>query len=176
VKSTFFWDITPCSPFKVNRLFGGTYRLHLQGREISRARNQRESRRQAERYIPEDSTLHNHRCDKLRSYMCSRSSASRIISRIFPLEIKENTFWIQLSHSALHLYFSVHCIHFFGSWFFYNRHLLCFASTYFTLIYIRLWENWSSFVVWGREYRSELIRAIFLLLRFLVIQIHKYYS
>jgi hypothetical protein len=25
-------DITPCSPFKVDRCFGGTYRLHLQGR------------------------------------------------------------------------------------------------------------------------------------------------
>jgi hypothetical protein len=34
-----FWDITPCSPLKVNRLFGGTYRLHLHGRKISRVRN-----------------------------------------------------------------------------------------------------------------------------------------
>jgi hypothetical protein len=25
-KSTIFWDITPCSPLKVNRRFGGTYR------------------------------------------------------------------------------------------------------------------------------------------------------
>jgi hypothetical protein len=30
-KATIFWDITPCSPLKVNRRFGGTYRLHLQG-------------------------------------------------------------------------------------------------------------------------------------------------
>jgi hypothetical protein len=30
VKSTIFWDITPCSPLKVNRRFGGTYRLHLE--------------------------------------------------------------------------------------------------------------------------------------------------
>jgi hypothetical protein len=29
-----FWDITPCSPLKVNRRFGGTYRLHLQGRAL----------------------------------------------------------------------------------------------------------------------------------------------
>jgi hypothetical protein len=42
MKSTIFWDITPCSPLKVNRRFGGTYRLHLQGRRISRAGNQRE--------------------------------------------------------------------------------------------------------------------------------------
>jgi cellulose synthase/poly-beta-1,6-N-acetylglucosamine synthase-like glycosyltransferase len=43
LKSTNFWDITPCSPLKVNRRFGGTYRLHLQD-QISRARYQRESR------------------------------------------------------------------------------------------------------------------------------------
>jgi hypothetical protein len=43
MKSTIFCDITPCSPLKVNRCFGGTYRLHLQGR-ISRAWYQRESR------------------------------------------------------------------------------------------------------------------------------------
>jgi hypothetical protein len=57
VKFSIFWDITPCSPLKVDRRFGGTYRLHLQGRRISRARNQRESRRQAERCVffdPED--------------------------------------------------------------------------------------------------------------------------
>jgi hypothetical protein len=39
-KSSVFWDITPCSPLKVNQRFGGTSRLHLQGRSISQARNQ----------------------------------------------------------------------------------------------------------------------------------------
>jgi hypothetical protein len=48
LKSTVFWDITPCSPFNVNRRFGGTYRLQLQGRRIGRARYQCESRWQAE--------------------------------------------------------------------------------------------------------------------------------
>jgi hypothetical protein len=48
VKSTIFGDITPCSPLKVGLRFGGTYCLHLQGRRISRARYQRESRWQAE--------------------------------------------------------------------------------------------------------------------------------
>jgi hypothetical protein len=70
MKSTIFWDITPCSPLKVNRRLGGTYRLHLQGRKISRARNQRESRWQAEvnfqrttrRYIAEDGTLQLENC------------------------------------------------------------------------------------------------------------------
>jgi hypothetical protein len=31
MKNTIFWDITPCSPLSVNRRFGWTYRLHLQG-------------------------------------------------------------------------------------------------------------------------------------------------
>jgi hypothetical protein len=30
MKSTVFWDITPCSLLKGDRLFGGRYRLHLQ--------------------------------------------------------------------------------------------------------------------------------------------------
>jgi hypothetical protein len=42
------WDITLCSPLKINRRFGGTYRLHLQGRRNGRAKNNRESRWQAE--------------------------------------------------------------------------------------------------------------------------------
>jgi hypothetical protein len=42
MESTIFWDIKPCSPLKVNRCFGATYRHHLQGR-ISRARNQRKA-------------------------------------------------------------------------------------------------------------------------------------
>jgi hypothetical protein len=40
MQNTVFWDITLCSPFKVNIHFGGTYHLHLQIR-ISRARFQR---------------------------------------------------------------------------------------------------------------------------------------
>jgi hypothetical protein len=46
-----FWDITPCSPFKVNRCFGGIYRFHHQGRRINRARNQSETRWQAEQFL-----------------------------------------------------------------------------------------------------------------------------
>jgi hypothetical protein len=38
MKSCIFWDITQCSQPKVNRRFGGTYGLHLQGR-ISQAKN-----------------------------------------------------------------------------------------------------------------------------------------
>jgi hypothetical protein len=32
MKSMVFWGMTPCSPLSFNRRFGGTYRLHIQGR------------------------------------------------------------------------------------------------------------------------------------------------
>jgi hypothetical protein len=34
MKNSIFWDITPYSPLKGNRRFGGTCRLHLHGRRI----------------------------------------------------------------------------------------------------------------------------------------------
>jgi hypothetical protein len=37
VKGSVFWGITPCSPLKASRRFGGTSYLHLQCRRISRA-------------------------------------------------------------------------------------------------------------------------------------------
>jgi hypothetical protein len=40
MKSSILWDIMPCSPLKVNRRFGGKFRLHLQGRRASKARDQ----------------------------------------------------------------------------------------------------------------------------------------
>jgi hypothetical protein len=40
VKSSIFWDTTPCSPLKFNQRFGGTCRLDLQERRINRTRNQ----------------------------------------------------------------------------------------------------------------------------------------
>jgi hypothetical protein len=36
MKNAVFWDVAPCRYF-VNRRFGGTYRLHLQGIRNSRA-------------------------------------------------------------------------------------------------------------------------------------------
>jgi hypothetical protein len=39
VKSSVIWAITPCSPLKVNRHFGGTCRLHHQGQTVRQARN-----------------------------------------------------------------------------------------------------------------------------------------
>jgi hypothetical protein len=43
MKSTVFWEIM-CSPLKVNRHLGETYRLHFHGLKISRTRNQNEMR------------------------------------------------------------------------------------------------------------------------------------
>jgi hypothetical protein len=41
MKNAVFWDVAACRSC-VNRRFGGTYHLHLQGRKIREARNQRE--------------------------------------------------------------------------------------------------------------------------------------
>jgi hypothetical protein len=35
MKSSIFWDITPCSPVRVNRRVGGKCRLHLRDRKVS---------------------------------------------------------------------------------------------------------------------------------------------
>jgi hypothetical protein len=48
MKSTIIWDMIPCSSLEVNRRFGGTYCLYLQGRKIIPARNECESKWQAE--------------------------------------------------------------------------------------------------------------------------------
>jgi hypothetical protein len=52
--SIIFWNTTPYSPLKVNRCFGGTYRLNLQ--------------RTTRCYISEHSTVHNHRRKNPKSY------------------------------------------------------------------------------------------------------------
>jgi hypothetical protein len=53
-----FWDTMPCSELKVNRRFGGAY-----SSETSFY-----FQRATRHYIPEDRTLHNHRCENLKSY------------------------------------------------------------------------------------------------------------
>jgi hypothetical protein len=84
--SSIFWDITPCSPLKVNRRFGGTCRFHLQQSSachlVSRSayfstlrmevkcssETSVHFQRSARRCIPEERNLHYHRCENLRSY------------------------------------------------------------------------------------------------------------
>jgi hypothetical protein len=81
MKTTIFWDITASSSFSVNRRFGGTYRLHLQGRrnKFSKKPSSKEvdTQRTTRRYIPEDGTLHNHRCENLKSYLVFFSSFTK---------------------------------------------------------------------------------------------------
>jgi hypothetical protein len=45
VKNYIFWNITLCSPVRINRRFGGTYRLHLQSRRINQTGFQHEAGR-----------------------------------------------------------------------------------------------------------------------------------
>jgi hypothetical protein len=52
MKSSVFWDKTPCSLVKVNWCFGETYRLHLQGRRVKQARNQHEAGWRGRLYVP----------------------------------------------------------------------------------------------------------------------------
>jgi hypothetical protein len=68
LKRTIFWDITLCSLWSVNRRFGGTYRLYLQSRKISWARELAwkvaicssetsvDTQRTTQCYIPKDGT------------------------------------------------------------------------------------------------------------------------
>jgi hypothetical protein len=83
--------MTPCSLLSFNSRLGGTYRLHLQGRrnklppacsllfaELISSTLKMEAKcssetsvetpRAARRHIPEDDSLHNHRCENLKSY------------------------------------------------------------------------------------------------------------
>jgi hypothetical protein len=48
MKNTNFWDIMLCDSLEVSRCFRGIYHHHLEGYKINHARNQSESRWQAE--------------------------------------------------------------------------------------------------------------------------------
>jgi hypothetical protein len=90
LKSTMFRDITPCSPLKVNRHFGGTYYYAepclspafglvscsaysstLKMEAICTSDTSVDFQRTTRHCIPEDSTVHNHRCENLKSYINS---------------------------------------------------------------------------------------------------------
>jgi hypothetical protein len=62
MKSTIFWDITPCRRLSVNRRFGGTYCLHIHGRRNKFSKKPASKRLTLNglhglTYIPEDGTL-----------------------------------------------------------------------------------------------------------------------
>jgi hypothetical protein len=66
MKSIIVWDMTPYSPLNVNRRFGGTYRLYLQGRRNKFSKKPAskqvatsvDTTRTTRRHIPENDTLH----------------------------------------------------------------------------------------------------------------------
>jgi hypothetical protein len=65
-----FNGLTPCSPLRINRRFGGTYRLNLKNMDVMcSSETSAGFQCSKRRYIPKDRTLRNHRCDNLRSYM-----------------------------------------------------------------------------------------------------------
>jgi hypothetical protein len=73
IKSIIFQDVSSCSPMKVIQHIGRTYRLHHEGwismkaggNVICCSEISVNFQQTTWRYIPEDSTLHNHRCDSL---------------------------------------------------------------------------------------------------------------
>jgi hypothetical protein len=60
-------DVTTCSSLKINLRFGGTYRLYLQGRRWRRYVPSKRRLTFNGRYIREDSALHNHLCENLKT-------------------------------------------------------------------------------------------------------------
>jgi hypothetical protein len=75
-----FWDMTPYSPLSINRRFclppacllgfaeliSSTLKMEV----ICSTETSAETQRTTRRHIPEDDTLHNHRCENLKSYIC----------------------------------------------------------------------------------------------------------
>jgi hypothetical protein len=75
VKSTIFWDIKPCSPLNVNGMACQAFVLvpclaywTLKMVVIYSSEMLVDFQWTKWHYIPEDSTLHNHRCENLKSY------------------------------------------------------------------------------------------------------------
>jgi hypothetical protein len=57
MKSFIFWDTMMCSLLKGNRHFGGTYCLHLQGHNVSQAKNHHEAGSSKESKLMRKSTV-----------------------------------------------------------------------------------------------------------------------
>jgi hypothetical protein len=77
-ENSIIWDITPCSPLKVSLHFEGACRLLLQGILLAyystlsieatfSSEASAEFQRNTRRYISEDRTLENHRCERRKS-------------------------------------------------------------------------------------------------------------
>jgi hypothetical protein len=79
MKSSIFWDITPCSPLKVNKHFAllatcfnagflADYSSTLKMEAKYSSETSDDFQRTTRRYNSEDRTPHNHRCENLKSY------------------------------------------------------------------------------------------------------------
>jgi hypothetical protein len=85
MKNPVSWDTALCSPLKVNRIIGCSvllatcfvlvshlvYSSTLKRGATCFSEASVEFQRSTRRYIPEDRTVHNHRCDSLKSYICN---------------------------------------------------------------------------------------------------------
>jgi hypothetical protein len=81
VKSSIFWNITPCSPLKVNRRFGETSSrvppaftqvsclVYSPLKMVCFSETSVDFQRTTPCNIPEDIILHNHRCEYLEAYV-----------------------------------------------------------------------------------------------------------
>jgi hypothetical protein len=84
LKHVVFWDVALCRSC-VNPRFGGTYRLHLQGEQVSHdsspladfstlkveaigSSEMWVDAKSTQRHIPEDDILHSHRCESLKCF------------------------------------------------------------------------------------------------------------
>jgi hypothetical protein len=54
MNSTIFWDITLCSPLKVNRRFGKKYRLHLRAEQAEQDTSVKAGGTLLDLFYPED--------------------------------------------------------------------------------------------------------------------------
>jgi hypothetical protein len=77
MKSIIFWDMTPCSPLSVNRRFGGTYRLHLQGQRNKFSKK---------RHIPENDLLGQRRENPKSHYSILIPTSPSRVNYLFTIE------------------------------------------------------------------------------------------
>jgi hypothetical protein len=101
MKSTIFWDITPCSPLKVrsisppssgskNKPSKKLARKQVASSVICSSETSVHFQRTTRLYIPEDSTLHNHRCEDLKSYIFNKLIAFGETEMFVPVFTKAN--------------------------------------------------------------------------------------
>jgi hypothetical protein len=103
MKSIIFWDMTPCNPLSVNRCFGKTYRLHLEGRrnkeEIFSSETSVDTQRTSRWHIPEDDTFH----FKIVAKSSMNDSVEATVIHVIAKRTTLHTRWIWGSHGLLML-------------------------------------------------------------------------